>query len=62
MEAEKNSGGAANEPRDDALRAGHEESLAAAHDLVEKVEQAEAAEQKPVPSQANADETAATGI
>lgn len=62
MEAEKSSGGAANEPSDDALRAGHEESLAAAHDLVEKVEQAEAAEQKPVPSQANADETAATGI
>ena len=62
MEAEKNDHGGIREPSDESLRAGHEESLAAAHDLVEKVEQAEAAEQEPEPSQANADETAATGI
>ena len=47
---------------DAALRQGHEESLQAARELVEQVEQAEAAEDEPVPSQANADETAGTGI
>jgi hypothetical protein len=50
------------EPTAEALQAGHEESLAAAQDLVAKVEQAEQAEEHPVPSQANADETAASGI
>lgn len=50
------------EPTAEALHAGHEESLAAAHDLVEKVEQAERAEGNQVPSQAKADETAASGI
>jgi hypothetical protein len=50
------------EPTAEALQAGHEESLAAAHDLVTKVEQAERAEEHPVPSQAKADETAASGI
>ena len=52
----------ASEPTPETLRAGHEESLAAAQDLVQAVEVAEAAEGKPVPSQAEADETAATGI
>jgi len=46
----------------EALKRGHEESLAAAHDLVEQVEAAEEAEGDPTPSQAEADETAATGI
>lgn len=50
------------EPTPDLLRAGHEESLDRAHDLVEAVDQAEAAQGDPVPSQAHADETAATGI
>ena len=50
------------ERTDEALQAGHEESLAAAHDLVAKVEQAEQAEGNQVPSQAKADETAASGI
>ena len=52
----------ASESTPETLRAGHEESLAAAQDLVQAVEGAEAAEGKPVPSQAEADETAATGI
>lgn len=50
------------EPTAETLRAGHEESLAAARELAEQVEQAEAAEGEPTPSQADADETAATGI
>ena len=50
------------EPTAESLQAGHEESLAAAQDLVAKVEQAEQAEGRQVPSQAKADETAATGI
>ena len=50
------------EPTPEALQAGHEESLAAAQDLVAKVEQAEQAEGSQVPSQAKADETAASGI
>jgi hypothetical protein len=50
------------EPTAETLQEGHEESLAAAQDLVAKVEQAEQAEGSPVPSQAKADETSATGI
>ncbi len=44
------------------MRAGHEESLAATRELAQQVEDAEAAEGEPTPSQADADETAATGI
>lgn len=47
---------------DAGLQAGHQESLEAARELVEQVEQAEQAQGEPVPSQADADETAATGI
>ena len=47
---------------DTGLQAGHEESLEAARELVEQVEQVEQIEGEPVPSQADADETAATGI
>ena len=47
---------------DEAQRRGHEESLAAARDLAEQVEAAEQAAGNQVPSQAEADETAATGI
>ena len=56
------SGMKASESTSETLRAGHEESLAAAQDLVKKVEEAEAAEGKPLPSQEEADETAGTGI
>ncbi len=47
---------------DETMRSGHEESLAAAEELAQKVERVEAAEGHPVPSQKDADETAATGI
>ncbi len=50
------------EPTAETLRAGHEESLAATRELAQQVEDAEAAEGEPTPSQADADETAATGI
>ena len=46
----------------EAQRRGHEESLAAARDLAEQVEAAEQAAGDRVPSQAEADETPATGI
>ena len=68
MGTEKHEGGPATsgeeavQPTPETLRAGHEESLAAAQDLARQVEEAEAAEGKPVPSQPDADETAATGI
>ncbi len=44
------------------MRTGHQESLAATRELAQQVEDAEAAEGDPTPSQADADETAATGI
>ena len=50
------------EPDAETLQAGHEESLAATRELAQQVESAEAAEGGPTPSQADADETAATGI
>jgi hypothetical protein len=40
----------------------HEESKEAIQELAEQVEQAESQEGEPTPSQADADETAATGI
>ncbi len=54
--------GAAEINQDEALQRGHEESLAATQDLARQVEAAEQAEGKPTPSQADADETAGTGI
>ncbi len=62
MSAETNQGEQSSSADADALKQGHEESLAAARDLVEQVEAAEQAEGNPTPSQAEADETAATGI
>lgn len=50
------------EPTPETLQAGHEESIAATRELAQQVEAAEAAEGEPTPSQADADETAATGI
>jgi hypothetical protein len=54
--------GTAEVNQDEELRRGHEESLAATQDLARQVEAAEQAAGKPTPSQADADETAATGI
>jgi hypothetical protein len=56
------SGASGSGPSDEKMRQAHEESLAAAHHLEAQVEQVEQAEGKPEPSQADADETAATGI
>ena len=61
MQDQKHKSADAGQP-DAGLQAGHEESLEAARELVEQVEQAEQAQGEPVPSQADADETAATGI